>query len=177
MDYEIRRVMIDDIDDFLRINTEAWNESYKGIIDKEFLEWIKLNLDNNIERLKNKFDDRDCERYLLIYKGMPVGMSSINKSRIKEYCEAGELSSLYLLDRVKGIGFGKILFMDGVKRLRELGFKDMVIGCLKENKKANGFYKHMGGELVLTRKIIIGKQELDENIYYYKDIMKMGEGN
>ena len=139
-------------------------------MSNEFLEKIEKEIDNNIERVKSNFNQKEDYRYLLIYNGKPVGNTSIGKSRIEEFSNSGEIESLYLLDEVKNKGFGKILFEYDVKKLKELGYNDMVIGCLKDNKKANGFYQYMGGKLMFTRKITIGNQELEENIYYYEKI-------
>lgn len=175
MNYEIKKVTeLDDLDPYIRVNTLAWNETYKGIVSDVFLKNIMDNTLKNIERQKNKFEEdineEYYERYILLYNGEPVGMTSIGKSRIEEYPNSGELRSLYLLDKVKGKGFGKILFEFDIKRLKELGFNDMVIGCLKDNTKANGFYQHVGGELSFIRNITIGDQVLEENVYYYKKI-------
>lgn len=169
MEYEIKEITIEDVDAYMRVNTQSWLESYKGIVSNEFLEKIKNEIDDNIERVKGKFNKKDY-KYLLIYNNKPVGNTSIGKSRIEEYSNSGEIENLYLLEEVKNKGFGKILFEHDVKKLKELGYKDMIIGCLKKNKKANGFYQHMGGKLVLTRTITIGNQELEENIYYYEKI-------
>ena len=169
MNYEIKKVSIEDVNAYMRINTQSWIESYKGIVSDKFLKKIKNDMSKNIERAINNFDKKE-EMYLLIYNNKSVGNTSIGKSRIEEYPNAGELESLYLLNEVKNMGFGKILFDHDVKKLKELGYNDMVIGCLKDNKKANGFYQHMGGKLVFTRTITIGNQRLEENIYYYEKI-------
>ena len=169
MKYEIKRITYEDIDDYMRVNTNAWIESYKEIIDDAFLKKIENEIDTNIKRLKHKFD-KEKYRYLLICNGIPVGNTSIGKSRIKDYPTSGEIESLYLLNIAKGKGLGRILLEHDVNVLKQLGYKSMVISCLKDNKQANEFYQHMGGVLTNTRIINIGNQSLEENIYYFKEI-------
>ncbi len=169
MNYEIKKVCLEDIQDYVKVNTEAWIESYQGIVSQEFLEKIQSNLEQRIESMKKNFDEQE-NRYLLLYNHKPVGMISFGKSKVSEYPNAGEIYSLYLLDEVKNMGFGKILFDFNVEQLKKDGFHDLVICCLKENKKANGFYQHMGGVLSFTRMIEIGSQKLEENVYYYEKI-------
>lgn len=57
--------------------------------------------------------------------------------------------------------------MHGVKTLIDMGFNEMIIGCLINNP-ANDFYKHMGGKLidVVTNKV--KGYDMEENIYYYE---------
>jgi len=169
MNYEIKKVSLDDCDLYLKVNLQCWQESYNEIISSSFLNKISNEIEESIKIKKEKFSIKKNE-YLLIVDKEVVGMTSIGKSRIDEYSNIGEIYSLYILDKVKNKGFGKILFNHNLKKLEELGYTSMVLGCLKDNIKANGFYKHMGGILVSTRIIKIGVQELEENIYYFEKI-------
>ena len=38
------------------VNTNAWNETYRGIMRDDFLDKIKKGFETNVERLKSKFD-------------------------------------------------------------------------------------------------------------------------
>ena len=168
MNYEIRKVNINNIDDYTRVNIQAWCESYKDIIDPDFIKELREKVDFYIEKNKEKIlnNEGSKDKYVLYYNNEPVGISTICHSRLEDYPNSGELGSIYFLDKVKGMGLGKILFEFQVDNLRKLGYKDMIIGCLKDNLHANGFYKHMGAKLVKERTITIGKQDLPENIYY-----------
>ncbi len=172
MKYEIRKVELNDIDDFLMVNAQCWNETYKGIVEDAFLKKINNELDKNIKKLKCQFNKENDYMYVLIYNNKPVGITWVGNSRIENHLNDGELYSIYLINEVKGKGFGKILFNHDIKILKELGYKNMVLGCIKKNKYANEFYKYMGGIYDFTRTIKIGNQELEENIYYFKDIYK-----
>ena len=53
--------------------------------------------------------------------------------------------------------------------IKKQGFNSMIIYCLKDNPTTE-FYKHMGGELVLSKERNIGGKDLIENVYYYDSI-------
>ena len=81
-----------------------------------------------------------------------------------KYSECGEIGALYLLDTVKGKGFGRILFNKAINELKEMNYDKMIIGCLSENP-SNEFYKHMGGKFVDTNPLTLPNgQELMNQI-------------
>lgn len=91
----------------------------------------------------------------------------ICKAKYKKYVDYGELGALYLLDCVKGLVFGKILFKRAIKELKSMGYNKMIIGCLAVNP-SNGFYKYMGGILIDTASmILLNNQIVQENLYYF----------
>lgn len=172
MNYIIKEIEKDDLYDYMYVNTYAWNETYKGIIPDEFLDKIKRELDQNVERLKTKFDQEKIEqpnykRYLLYVDEEPVGMVAICNSREEKYPHSGEICVLYLLNKAKKKGFGRILFEKAVSELKSVGFNDMIINCLKDNPTTK-FYEHMGGRLVFEKNINIGGKDLIENVYYFQ---------
>ena len=74
---------------------------------------------------------------------------------------------MYLLDSVKGKGFGKILFNKAITELKDMGYNKMIIGCLAQNP-SNNFYIHMNGKFIDKNPLTLpNKQELIENLYYY----------
>lgn len=150
---------------YARINTLAWVESYKTIINESFLNKINTDreINNTINKLMEHIND-DSKRFLLKVDDEYVGLFRIGKTKYKEFVEYGELRAMYLLNKVKGNGYGKIMFEYSKRELTKLGYHKMVIGCLEKNS-TNEFYKHMGCKFVKTNSIIIGKQELKENIY------------
>ena len=52
--------------------------------------------------------------------------------------------------------------------LKERGYKEMIIWCLKENRAGRNFYEKQGGFLYKERKFKIGDKEYDEVSYKYK---------
>ena len=129
MNYIISKLNKYNVEDYVRVNSLAWKQSYKGIVDKNFLDLI--NTEEEIQK-------------------------SIKKC-------------VNSLDEIKGKGFGKILYNKAIEKLKIMGYKDIIIACLKDNS-SNEFYKHMGGKLVNTNLLKIYNQELIENIYLFENI-------
>lgn len=171
MDYAIKGIEKKNLYDYMFVNTYAWNETYRGIVADEFLDKIKNELKQNVERLEKEFDktkieEPDYKRFLLYVDEEPVGVVAICNSREEKYPDSGELCSLYLLNKAKKKGYGKILFEKAKQELKNMGFNDMIIYCLKDNPTKT-FYEHLGGELVFEKVKNIGGKDLIENVYYY----------
>ena len=169
MDYIIEDMNIDNVEYYARVNALAWKQSYKGIVNDDFLELIntELEIQKTISNLKEGLND-SSRRFLLKYNDEYVGVLRVRKTKYDKYSECGELGALYLLDNVKGKGFGKILFNKSINELKEMNYDKMIIGCLSENP-SNEFYKHMSGKFVDTNLLTLPNgQELIENLYYYE---------
>lgn len=174
MNYELKEIEKADLYDYMYVNTYAWDETYRGIIPDKFLDKIKEELNQNVERLESKFeqtkiDKPDYKRFLLKENNEPVGIFGVCKSKEEKYPNSGELCNIYLLNRVKKKGYGRLLFEKAKEELKKQEFNDMIISCIRENP-TNEFYKYMGGELVFSKERNIGGKVLVENIYYYREI-------
>lgn len=172
---EIKELTLEDIPDYVKVNTLAWQESYKGLIADSILDEVLNNVEDSIQKQINKFDNdkkNNIKKFVFKVNNEAVGMTGIGKSTYEKYEDIGELYSLYLLNKVKKKEYGKMLFYHDVKELIGLGFNSMVIGCLVNNP-ANDFYKYMGGKLieVVTKKI--KGYNMKENIYYYENLKEL----
>ena len=172
---EIKELTLEDIPDYVKVNTLAWQESYKGLIADSILDEVLNNVEDSIQKQIIKFynyKNNNLKKFVFKVNNEAVGMTGIGKSTYEKYEDIGELYSLYLLNKVKKKEYGKMLFYHDVKELIGLGFNSMVIGCLVNNP-ANNFYKHMGGKLieVVTKKI--KGYNMKENIYYYENLKEL----
>lgn len=172
---EIKELALEDIPDYVKVNTIAWQESYKGLIADSILDEVLNNIDNSIQKQINKFDNdkkNNIKKFILKVNDESVGMTGIGKATDEKHGDIGELYSLYLLNKVKKKGYGKLLFYNDVKELINLGFNEMIVGCLINNP-SNDFYKHMGGKLidVVTNKV--KGYDMKENIYYYENLKEL----
>lgn len=172
--YSLSEITKDELRDYMYVNCISWNETYKGIMLDDFLKKITDEFDNNVLRLINKFDqtkidEPDYKRYILRVNDEAVGILGICKSRDENYLDSGELCSLYLLNKMKNNGYGKIMFERAKEELRKMNYKDMIIYCIKENP-TNNFYQHMGCRLVGSKERNIGGKDFIENIYYYENL-------
>ena len=174
MNYVIEKLNLNNVEFYARVNALAWKQSYKGIVDNDFLELINQEdeIQKEIQNLKEGLND-NSRRFLLKVDDKYVGILRVRKTKYKKYSSCGELGALYLLDNVKNKGFEKILFNKAIKEPIDMGYKDMIIGCLVDNS-SNDFYKHVGGEHVDNSPLKLPNiQSLIGNIYYYSNIKEL----
>ncbi len=121
-DYVIEPMDLGNVDAYARVNALAWFQSYKKIVNEEFLELINTEeeIQKSIINLKSGLQD-DSRRFLLKYDNKYVGILRVRKTKYEKYSECGELGALYLLDNAKGKGFGKILFEKAIDELKNMG--------------------------------------------------------
>lgn len=172
MNYVIEELSKDNVEEYVRVNALSWKQSYKGIVNDDFLELINEEdqIQNSIKRIiVNELTDNTNKGFVLRVDDKAVGMLRVGLSRNEKYNKEGELKAIYLLDEAKHKGYGKILFQKAIEELKKLGYKNIIIACLKENP-SNEFYKHMGGKLVGTNNFKIPNQVLEENVYYFESI-------
>ena len=172
MNYNIEELNHDNVSDYVKVNTKAWQETYKGIVNDSFLELINTpeEINKSIERKKKDINKEFDKSYLLKVNNKYMGVFRVCKSKDINYQDIGELQALYLLNEVKHQGFGKILFEKVKEEVKKMGFNSMIVGCLALNTNANSFYKHMGGVLVSSRDFTLPNQTLKENVYLFREI-------
>jgi GNAT superfamily N-acetyltransferase len=168
MDYNIENMDSTNAYYYAKVSALAWKESYKGIVDDEYLSLI--NNESEIIKMEKKLNsllDDGSRRFLLKYNNQYVGILRVRITKYDNYKEYGELGALYLLDGFKGLGFGRILFNKAIEELKDMGYSKMIIGCLSNNP-SNEFYKHMGSSFIGTNPITLPNgQLLEENLYTY----------
>lgn len=166
--YVIEKIDLNNAEDYAGVNALAWFQSYKGIVNDDWLELMntKEEIQKTAINLKTFLKD-NSRRFLLKIENQYAGILRVRKSKYEKYSHCGELGALYLLDNFKGNGFGKILFEKAIQELKDMGYKNMILGCLVKNP-SNEFYKHMKGKLVDTNPLVLPNgQELLENLYFY----------
>lgn len=167
MNYVIRKKRKEDCLSVAHVVTVAWNETYKGIVNDDFLNSLYDNEEQRANNSYNKFNEKDNHQLVLEVDNKVVGFINVGDTDDTTYDNCGELHAIYILSDYKGKGFGKKLFEAGIEELKSMGFDKMLIGCLEGNP-SNEFYKHMGGKLIKTR--IFEKLKLPENVYYFEKI-------
>lgn len=174
MNYEFEVMSQANAMEYAKINIKSWVESYMNIVDEDYLESINTfkELENMKAALINNLKDGSL-RYLLKVNNEYVGIFRVRETKYEGFEDYGELGALYLLDRVKKNGYGKIMFDRAKRELSQMGYDKMMVGCLEENP-SNNFYIHMGGVFLKKNPIRIGGQDLNENIYIFEEISKWG---
>lgn len=142
----IEKVKKEDLKDCASISINAWKETYKNIVDKEYL----ANL--SIEKRLEKFESN--------YNTIPFLVAKINNevvgfcrystnTKIEKFPDIDcELTVLYVKPELKGQGIGTTLFNYVKDELKKENKKSMLISCLKGNVIGESFYKKMNGKVI-----------------------------
>lgn len=138
-----------------------WNDTYRGIVDDEFLnDLYKNEEDKSYEIMKQLLKDQSTY-YVLELDNKIIGWVYFTYD--SDYENTGEIHSLYLLKEYQGKGYGRRLFEFAKNELIKKRINKMIIGCLEGNK-SNDFYKHVGGKLTGSR---LFRKKYKENVYLF----------
>ncbi len=176
-DVTIRRGKHSDARAIAEIYAYTWQSAYKDILPKDVLDEKVNGIDEHAHSLSER---QTLEKYILAeVGGKVVGVLTCGPSRNEKYSNCGEIISIYVLANYQGMGIGKKLFLAGIENLISLGYNEMILDVLKENEKAIGFYKRMGGVIVDERSELFGSQNIpiSQFILKYDNLKKIYENN
>lgn len=137
--WEIRHIKdSDDRSAISRIYEESWKFAYHGIIPQSFLDSIPAG------NWAAHLDDPAMNSLVISENGRLIGTSSYRKSRFAEFCDFGEIVSIYLMPDHIGKGYGKALMQATIGELSKLGYNDIFLWILEDNERARKFYEKAG---------------------------------
>ncbi|MCM1053119.1 MAG: GNAT family N-acetyltransferase [Ruminococcus sp.] len=163
---EIELVKESDLKACADISIRAWKETYEGIVDKEYLDSL------DVQVRFNKFKNNYQMAPFLVAKinDEVVGFCRyIDDLKIEEYPRVdSELTVLYVKPELKNKGIGTALFSYVKDKLKEKNKHGMLISCIKGNKIGESFYHKMNGEIIGEREIEIGGKKYKELVFYFE---------
>ena len=158
----IRKRKIEDSTELAHSISVAWNTTYKGIVDDDFLKGLLDHQKESAERLRNNINDQP-DYYVLILQDKIIGWIYYTLDS-DNYENSAEIHSLYILKEYQGNGYGRLLYEYAVKNIVKKGIKKLIIGCLDGNP-SNNFYKHLGGNYIGNH---LFREKYVENIYLFE---------
>jgi ribosomal protein S18 acetylase RimI-like enzyme len=142
----IRNVKKEDLWAVSSIAVEGWKSAYRGIIDDELLDSLKIE-DNYNKRLK---DYKENGFIVAEINNDVVGFCryTINNLFSQDMKDIDcELCALYVKPNLKRQGIGTALFQYVIQEQKKNENQSMILWCLKENYNSRSFYEKMGGIL------------------------------
>lgn len=158
----IRNVKKEDLWSVSSIVVEGWKSAYRGIIDDEFLDSLKIE-DNYNRRLK---DYQENGFIVAEINNEVVGFCryTINNLFSQDVKDVDcELCAIYVKPDMKRQGIGSALFKYVIQEQKKNENQKMILWCLKENYKSRKFYEKMGG-------ILYGENEIEKGGKKYKEV-------
>lgn len=166
----IRRAVLEDTRAIAEVHVKSWQETYKGILDQNFLDNLKVESREKIwlEALTSK------KEIVPVFaaetdEGQIVGFASFGPERTKRFGVDGELYAVYLLEKYQGNQIGTNLFLAGVKELSKVGFSSVLVWVLADNKSRQ-FYEKFHPEKANEEEITIAGTKCVEIPFVWRDI-------
>jgi ribosomal protein S18 acetylase RimI-like enzyme len=139
---KISRLTREDIKSQAVVHALSFREGYKGIIPDSFLrgytpEKREIYFIDEFKRSVYTFTVKD--------NGTLIGFSTVGRCRDDDKdASVGEVWGLYIHPEYWSRGYGSALFDFVISELRNIGFREITLWVLEENKRARSFYRQKG---------------------------------
>lgn len=143
------------------IYEKSWKSAYQGMIPQSYLDSIPAG------RWADRLHIAGMHNLILVENGKMIGTASFCKSRWEAYRDYGEIVSIYFLPDYMGKGYGKFLLDKCIKELKKLGFRNVLLWVLEDNRRARKFYEKNGfacAEVFMEDNI--GGEDIREVLYF-----------
>ena len=141
MDAEIRTLQPEDVDDVAMVHVQAWQAVYPGVMTDEFLQ--SLSSDVAADYWSLVAWRRDGNAFVARCDGQIAGCAAVGEHR-KPGPAVGELYGLNVAPEYWGTGVGTQLLHRAERRLRQLGFSEVVLYVATANARGRRFYEREG---------------------------------
>lgn len=158
----IRTANSDDIIQIADIKIRGWQQTYKGIVESNYLN--NMTLESQIDNYSNHYDLNDI--IVAEENNKIVGFCRfcfIQSSDI-DY----EIRELYVEPTLKRIGIGSMLFDYTKSLLKSKGNKKLTVGVFTDNIIARQFYEKMGGKISEDKTMVIENMSYNITTYLWK---------
>ena len=144
MGISINKVLPRNAYDYTLCHISCWRSAYKGIVPDEVFDNMSAEIEQRVERCKKALNDPDYEFYYAEYENRMVGRLIIGKSRDQDKPDAGEIQAIYLIEEFWDKGYGKEMLNFAFEQLKNMGFNEIILWVLEENKRGRRFYERNG---------------------------------
>ncbi len=142
----LREAGLQDIPAIVAVQARSWRESYRGLVDDDFLEAIPMQ--KWIESWRTHFFGarRDTRAFVAEDGGRIIGFSGAGAADGVEGLgdAVAELHTIYMDAAYYGQGIGRRLMEAALDHLRQQGFTEVVLWVLEGNHRARRFYEAGG---------------------------------
>ncbi len=163
----IRKAKTNDSEKITRIHINSWKTTYNEFFPEE----IFINQEKNFEQRNNNIKEaieKDNEYHYIVYEenNAILGFACYGKGRGNNYEDKGEIYSIYIEKENQRKGIGSKLIVKCFDLLKNMGYKNIIVRCLKGNPSEN-FYKALGGKIIDSEDGNVGGLKIIENIYEF----------
>jgi GNAT superfamily N-acetyltransferase len=149
----VREAVEGDAEGLARAHVESWKSTYRGLVPDPYLDALDVSTRT---REFQEWMREPVNRFLYVaesLEGKIVGFVSGGPDRDTSGLETSELYALYLLAEYQRKGIGRKLFKVCVDRLKQMGYRRMILYSLAGNPH-QAFYAAMEGKEDSTSRIL-----------------------
>lgn len=152
-----------DAEEIAKLVISAWQETYKGLIDDNYLN--SLDVETAKDRWEKEIED---DKNVLIYKENDKILGVIKYDAAENEVENGEVYVLYVKPEEKRKGIGTKLLNTVKQNLLKDNYKKMIVWCLDGNKIGESFYSKSGGDIQAKRVYNVNGTNVEERKFLFK---------
>lgn len=164
----VRKALFEDARGIAIVHVDSWKETYKGIVPDSYLEKLTYQQREQVWET-NISEDKSIIFVAENEQGEVIGFADGGKRATNSNENAGDLTSLYLLETYQGRGIGKQLLREVLLHLEELGYRKVFVEVLEDNR-TRYFYEYHGATLASSSSITIGGKKLSLLIYEWTHV-------
>ncbi len=166
----LRKACRDDARAMARVNVDTWRTAFLGILPDTYL--AALSYEEREQGFKDLLDQGDELSFALVVEdraGEIIGFALGGKEREGLKPQSSEIYALYVSEAWQKKGVGRMLVQAAANHLYQLRVLSLVLWTPAAGS-ANGFYKAMGGDLIVMKVFTIADQDLVFAAYGWDDI-------
>lgn len=144
MTARVRTATLSDAPAIAHVHVQAWRETYRGLVPDSVL--AGLSVERRVQAWSGMLAP-EAEDLIVVAEtddGI-IGFGAASRTRDALLATDGEITSIYLRERYKRQGLGRILFDHLMVRLRDRGCQSVGLWVLDANIAARRFYERLGG--------------------------------
>jgi GNAT superfamily N-acetyltransferase len=169
----IEQANIEDIEQIAQIHVIGWQESYRDIINQDYLD--SLDEEQKKEQWHEWLGKEKCQTLVARQDNKIIGFCSFGPLKTPppgmspiRPLYSSEIYAIYILPESWGKGVGTELMKAAVMELQTHKFNSLCLWVLEKNARANSFYKALGGQRVGKTFVEIGSQNVKEVCYGWR---------
>jgi ribosomal protein S18 acetylase RimI-like enzyme len=140
----LRRARVEDAAAVGHIHVESWHVAYRGIMPDDVI--ARTDLAYRTKLWAERIADAMWPVFLIEAQGEPVAFCQMvpSKDPDDDPTRVGHITSLHVLPRLRGHGYGRRLMAHVLSEFARRGFAAVTLWVLVENRAARTFYEKYG---------------------------------
>jgi ribosomal protein S18 acetylase RimI-like enzyme len=145
-DVEIKRVILDDIDQLQKIGRQTFYETFSaGNTEENMKKYLEEGF--SLEKLTAELNNKNSEFYFAALDNNTIGYLKLNfgssQTELKDD-KALEIERIYVLQEFYGKNVGQLLYEKAMQIAKQKNVGYVWLGVWEENPRAINFYKKNG---------------------------------